>query len=333
MTPNVLDVRGLRGNGPRPGIPGDPGLDVQMEFSGVPNVPMQVVLAGWYEPHSNPVQEGELTNKTAADSGEATVVVGLGVMAGDIVDVSWTGGVRNGMTVSKVINIPEFNPVYNVLVIDGGAGDPLPPKDTFLEVTCRNPGMLTTWTDADTGQVGLNPGHGIASGDIVDVWWVGGSRARMTVGNVINGVNDVLDVDGGTGASLPPADTAVVVTRIPSSDLVLQIYNDTWSTWDNVTGNSEDIYSGTSEQTYVYDLPVDLTEYITGGDNGTLRLRVYGARRYNSPGRASAADRRHGPAVPGSGTFAGHAPQHLEPERGSAVRPHQHGVIEDHHFA
>lgn len=273
--------------------------------SGQPGEPMVVTHS---EPHRSTSQEGTLTTRRTAESGDATVVLSFAVMAGDLVDVSWTGGVRTAMTVSKITS----GAGVNTLAIHGGAGDPLPPKGTFLVLTRRNPGVLAAWTDANTGQVGLNPGHGIASGEIVNVSWAGGTRTTdeidpdtdepivvswpagirtaMTVGIVTSNVlvdteyMDGLDLSGGSGDPLPPPGADMVVTRIASSDIILQIYNHTWSAWEAVTGNSEDIHSGTQEQTYVYDLPVDLTNYITGGDDGALKLRLYGARTYDSPG-------------------------------------------------
>lgn len=70
-------------------------------------------------------------------------------------------------------------------------------------------GSLTTRTDNDTGQV-TAASHGLSNGDIVDVYWSGGSRYGMTVGVV---AGDVVPVDGGAGDNLPAAATAVVIVE------------------------------------------------------------------------------------------------------------------------
>lgn len=68
-------------------------------------------------------------------------------------------------------------------------------------------GSLTTRTDDDTGSVTLSTGHGIATNDIVDVYWVGGVRYGMTA--TVTG--NVVAVDGGAGTALPAAATAMTM--------------------------------------------------------------------------------------------------------------------------
>lgn len=72
-------------------------------------------------------------------------------------------------------------------------------------------GTLTTRTDANTGEMTLESGHGITDSDVVDVYWSGGSRRGMTVGTV---ASLVVPIDGGSGDDLPAQDT-VVATMIP----------------------------------------------------------------------------------------------------------------------
>jgi hypothetical protein len=71
-----------------------------------------------------------------------------------------------------------------------------------------------TKTDNDTGVATLPAGHGIQTGDKVDVYWAGGCRYGMTAS--VSG-NDVT-VDLGAGDSLPASSTAVTVAKQVSID-------------------------------------------------------------------------------------------------------------------
>jgi hypothetical protein len=67
-------------------------------------------------------------------------------------------------------------------------------------------GGLTTRTDANTGTLTMTAGHGITTGQRLDVYWDGGARYGMTVGTV--STNSV-PIDGGGGDDLPAAATAI----------------------------------------------------------------------------------------------------------------------------
>lgn len=72
-------------------------------------------------------------------------------------------------------------------------------------------GSLTTRTDANTGVLTMAAGHGILTGDRLDVYWLtaGGAvnrRYGMTVGTV---ATNSVPIDLGTGDDLPAAATAV----------------------------------------------------------------------------------------------------------------------------
>lgn len=71
-------------------------------------------------------------------------------------------------------------------------------------------GTLTTRTDGNTGVITLSPGHGIATGDKVDIYWAGGVQKNVTVGTVST---NSMPFDLGVGRDLPAATTAVVVTK------------------------------------------------------------------------------------------------------------------------
>ena len=67
-------------------------------------------------------------------------------------------------------------------------------------------GSLTTRTDDNTGELTLESGHGVTTGQRIDVYWDGGSRYGMTVGTV---AALVVPVDGGAGDVLPADETAI----------------------------------------------------------------------------------------------------------------------------
>ncbi len=71
-------------------------------------------------------------------------------------------------------------------------------------------GSLTTRDDNNTGTITMSDaGHGIQTGANVDVYWDGGVQHDVTVGTV---VGTSVPIDLGSGANLPPQDTAVVVS-------------------------------------------------------------------------------------------------------------------------
>ena len=84
---------------------------------------------------------------------------------------------------------------------DDGAGQWNP------TVAAGKTGELTTRTDNDTGVATLSTGHGITTGQKVDVFWNGGRRYNMTATVATNAVT----VDGGGGDNLPVQGTAVVL--------------------------------------------------------------------------------------------------------------------------
>lgn len=76
-------------------------------------------------------------------------------------------------------------------------------------IAAGNAGTLSGRTDNDTGVATLATGHGIQSGDKVDVFWTGGRRYGMTASVNVNAVI----VDLGTGDNLPALNAAVVVCK------------------------------------------------------------------------------------------------------------------------
>lgn len=72
-------------------------------------------------------------------------------------------------------------------------------------------GELTTRTDNNTGEVTMEPGHGITPGMVVDIYWDGGVQYGVTVGA---SSTDDLPIDGGVGDNLPTQGTEVIVSPV-----------------------------------------------------------------------------------------------------------------------
>lgn len=70
-------------------------------------------------------------------------------------------------------------------------------------------GTLSARTDDDAGVATLSTGHGILTGDVVDVYWDGGVRFGMTATVSTNDVS----LDGGAGDNLPIQTTPVTVVE------------------------------------------------------------------------------------------------------------------------
>lgn len=75
-----------------------------------------------------------------------------------------------------------------------------------ITVPAAKTGALTTRTDADTGTLTMDSGHGITTGARLDLYWDGGSRRGLTVGTVSV---DEVPIDGGAGDDLPDDETDI----------------------------------------------------------------------------------------------------------------------------
>jgi hypothetical protein len=69
-------------------------------------------------------------------------------------------------------------------------------------------GTLTTRTDNNTGTLTMTAGHGLTTGQIVDIYWSGGVQRSVTVGTV---ATNSVPIELGIGDNLPSATTAVTV--------------------------------------------------------------------------------------------------------------------------
>lgn len=79
-------------------------------------------------------------------------------------------------------------------------------------------GVLTTRTDDNTGTLTMTTGHGITTGQIVDIYWSTGVQRTVTVGTVSV---DSVPFDLGIGDVLPIATTAVTVCVHKSMNLAI----------------------------------------------------------------------------------------------------------------
>lgn len=70
-------------------------------------------------------------------------------------------------------------------------------------------GTLSTRTDDETGTLTMADGHGITTGQIIDVYWSGGARYGITVGTVSSNSVPIGADDSGTGDVLPAQSTAI----------------------------------------------------------------------------------------------------------------------------
>jgi len=80
-----------------------------------------------------------------------------------------------------------------------------------VELPAGKAGTLTTRTSNTVGEATLGTGHGIATGNVVDVSWDGGVRYGVTVGTVAGNVVPL--TDSGNGDNLPAQGTDLVVSK------------------------------------------------------------------------------------------------------------------------
>lgn len=77
-------------------------------------------------------------------------------------------------------------------------------------VPAAKTGSLTTRTDNTTGTITGATGHGIATSDLIDVYWTGGSRSAVVVGTV---ATNSIPISGGAGDNLPIATTPLTLMK------------------------------------------------------------------------------------------------------------------------
>lgn len=82
------------------------------------------------------------------------------------------------------------------------------PNSFEVAVPAAKTGPLSTRTDANTGIVTPGSGHDMLAGQLVDVYWDGGSRYDMQVTGV---TTNTVSIDGGSGDNLPTQGITVII--------------------------------------------------------------------------------------------------------------------------
>jgi hypothetical protein len=81
------------------------------------------------------------------------------------------------------------------------------------KVAIAHSGSLTTRTDNDTGVVTLSAGHGILTGDRVDLYWeVGGVKGKR-LGMAATVAGNAVTVDLGAGDVLPAGASTIILAK------------------------------------------------------------------------------------------------------------------------
>lgn len=103
----------------------------------------------------------------------------------------------------------------NVAINHGAVLDPTD------KVPAAKSGSLTTRTDADTGVATMSTGHGIITGDRIDVYWTeaGVKGCRRGMGATV--ATNAVTLDGGAGDNLPTQGVTVILAVAQAYDLEL----------------------------------------------------------------------------------------------------------------
>lgn len=82
-------------------------------------------------------------------------------------------------------------------------------QSTIAPVPAGKSGTLSTRTNNTEGTLSLSTGHGITTGQVIDLYWANGSRYGVVVGTVSG---NTVPISGGAGDNLPSANTAIVAS-------------------------------------------------------------------------------------------------------------------------
>jgi hypothetical protein len=88
-------------------------------------------------------------------------------------------------------------------------------------LTAAKSGTLTTRTSDTVGTLTMAAGHGITTGQIIDIYWTGGVQYGVTVGTV---ATNSVPISLGDGDNLPTA--ATVITAVVQKSINLAIDGD-----------------------------------------------------------------------------------------------------------
>lgn len=94
------------------------------------------------------------------------------------------------------------------------------PFDPVALVSAAKAGALTTRTSATVGTLTMSGGHGIQTGDRLDIFWDTGCRYGVTVGTV---ATNSVPFSGGAGDNLPTlvSGTYTIQAAVPHSEAIV----------------------------------------------------------------------------------------------------------------
>lgn len=140
-------------------------------------------------------------------------------------------------------------------------------------------GTLSVRTDNDTGTLTMDPGHGILTGDKVDIYWSGGSRRGVTVGTV---ATNSVPIDLGAGDNLPAAATAVTVmvqnsetVSITGANVVAIAFKCAGKATLQITQSNDTEIFGTTVSaggSYIWTVGSGVTNPVTGQTIGKVKI-------------------------------------------------------------
>lgn len=140
-------------------------------------------------------------------------------------------------------------------------------------------GTLTTRTDNTTGTLTMTAGHGIITGDKIDIYWTGGSRRGVTVGTV---ATNSVPFSLGAGDNLPGNNSPVTV-MVQNSEVVaitganvtaIAFYCDGKATLQLTTSGDVEILGTTvpAGGSYIWTLGSGVTNPVTGQTIGKVKM-------------------------------------------------------------
>lgn len=129
--------------------------------------------------------------------------------------------------------MPPADPILNITITVSGAGGNISQQFNRsadgsilrnIAVPAAKTGQLTTRTDNTSGTLTMTAGHGLTTGQKVDMYWTGGRRYGVTLGTV---ATNSVPISGGAGDNLPTNLTNVTVS--PQITVVIDIDGDNLS--------------------------------------------------------------------------------------------------------
>ena len=126
-------------------------------------------------------------------------------------------------------------------------------------------GALTTRTGDSAGTMTLESGHGIQTGDVIEVYWEGGMRYRVTVGTV-SGTS--VPFSAGSGDALPAQGTSVTASKHTELDIDVEASRVKWFSVQCDKPACLHLYDDTD--TLILSLPLPAGEDWTWRSGGTV---------------------------------------------------------------